>query len=644
MEKNKGFTLIELLVTIAILSIVLAGVATIMVTGSKSFAKGNADANMQSQAQLTVNQIEDMIIDTNGGIDYVDNGSSRECVLYNAFEAEDGSGTSYTKESVKWVGADNRLVYSKWNVNYDLSTGSYVAIEPAVFTDQLLAEDISDFSIDLSDTRKEYGRNGVELTVVQSVQITVGCIGNGGQVSYATSPVITLRNRMMLSGSLEMIFDNTPVSSDTLKLYISGSAEGAAARIPIQDRVTEVERSQMYNIYAMINAENDVNSLVNWTIEEVGNTSTIDENGLLNVGEAEPNQYLTIVATYKNNPGKYAKGVVKVAGGNLKSLDAVEIIPMSLAPFNPKYNSIVTTTGYTEEDLATDLEYTWSVSEPSWVSFENGNSTLELAVLQSEATYGKQLTITLTVRSKSTNTTRSDSVIYNIPLAGDSGDSYLERGRENSQERYNFTPLNDCWTFEKYEVTFCDEQGNALPELDSLLQYIYIANPGNSGFGFDIKPGLPANRDYFVKVTIYNTNWDKSAQYVYNRILYISGVKLRGKNTQLQWQGMGRYAGVDYSMSGYYSVSWQNEKPYTLTVESIEYDAPEGVIVEAKLEASYMLGGNDNLVRSEVTLSAPGYESNADVLNQIRVKSLKVKISMTDYPDIFCYSTLTFTD
>ncbi len=643
MEKNQGFTLIELLVTIAILSIVLTGVATIMVTGSKSFAKGNADANMQSQAQLSVNQMEDMIIDTNGGIDYVDNGGSRECVLYNAFEAEDGSGTSYTKEAVKWVSAEQKLVYSKWNVNYDLSTGSYVVIEPAVFTEQLLAEDISDFSVDLSDTRKEYGKNGVELTIVQSVQITVGYIGNGGQVSYVTSPVITLRNRMMQSSSPEMIFDNTPVIDDTLKLYISGAAEGAAARIPIQDRVTEVERSQMYNIYAMINAENDVNSLVNWSIEEAGNTSTIDANGLLNVGESEPNQYLTIVATYKNNPGKYAKGVVKVAGAD-KTLDAVEIIPVSLAPFKPQYNSLVTTTGYTEEDLATDLEYIWSVSESSWATFENGKQTVELAVLQSEETYGKKLTVTLTVRSKSSHTSRSDSVIYNIPLAGDSGDSYLERGKENSMERYNFTPLNDCWTFERYEVTFCDEQGNALPELDDLLQYIYIRNPGNSGFGFDIKPGLPANRDYFVKVTIYNTNWNQSEHYVYNRILYISGVKLRGKNKQVQWKGLGRYTeGVDYAMSGYYSVTWQSERPYTMTVESIEYDAPEGVTVEAKLEASYMLG-EGNLVRSEVTLSAPGYESNAAVLNQIRVKSLKVKISMTEYPDIFCYSTLTFTE
>ena len=89
-----------------------AGVATIMVTGSKSFGKGNADANMQSQAQLVVNQIEDMIIDTNGGVDYKDDGSDRELILYNAFDAMtpddfvlsdvDGNG-SVTAEDAQYV-------------------------------------------------------------------------------------------------------------------------------------------------------------------------------------------------------------------------------------------------------------------------------------------------------------------------------------------------------------------------------------------------------------------------------------------------------------------------------------------------------------------------------------------------------------
>ena len=641
MEKNKGFTLIELLVTIAILSIVLTGVTTIMVTGSKSFTKGNADANMQSQAQLIVNQIEDMVIDTNGGVDYIDNGGSREFVLYNAFDAADGSGTNYTKEMVKWVGADNKLLYSKWNVNYNVTSGTYEVITPAEVTDALFAEDVSDFSIDLSDTRKEYDKSGAEIDVVQSVQITVGCIGNGGQVSYATSPVITLRNRLMLSADPEMIFDNTPTSSDTLKLYISGASEGAAARTPIQDRVTEVDRDQSYNIYAMINAENDVNSLVNWTIEESGSTSTINESGLLHVGESESNPYLTIVATYKNNPGKYAKGVVKVAGAD-KSLDAVEIIPTSLSPFAPKYNSIVSTTGFTDDELETDLEYNWSVSEPSWVTFENGKPKLALSVVSSDETYGKLLTITLVVRSKSLNTTRSASVVYAIPQKGATGDSYHERDKENSQVRYEFAEVDRCGKYVSYDVVFCDSQGNELPELSDLLQYIVIQSVSGTGFGFDIKTGLPADQEYYVKVTIHSASWDDSSiQHDYERIMYISGVRLYGKNTQTQWQGMGYYTtGIDYSMSGYDSYKWQEKKPYTMSVESIDYDAPEGVEVAATMKSPYLMTG-DTIYRSEITLSSPG---NDAVLSQIRVKSVKVKISMTDYPNIFCYSTLTFTD
>ena len=123
MKEQKGFTLIEVLVSIAILSIVLAGVGALMVTGSRSFAKGSADADIQKEAQLVVNQVEDLIIDTNGGVDLqmyaagtlldlesvstkaeLDEkdalADKKELVLYNAVTAD--TGTEYTKESVIW--------------------------------------------------------------------------------------------------------------------------------------------------------------------------------------------------------------------------------------------------------------------------------------------------------------------------------------------------------------------------------------------------------------------------------------------------------------------------------------------------------------------------------------------------------------
>lgn len=192
--ENQGFSLVELLVSVAILSIVLLVVTTAMVTGSKNFTRGNADAGMQREAQLLVNQIEDMIIDSNAGINFVAVADGRELVLYNTTEV----AGSFTEEVVKWHADDNKLTYSKWSVTYDDVAGKYVRNGAALYDNELLAQNISDFSVDLSDEKQEPGTGGSEVTVIRSVKVKVGCIGNGGQVTYATSAVIALRNRMLL--------------------------------------------------------------------------------------------------------------------------------------------------------------------------------------------------------------------------------------------------------------------------------------------------------------------------------------------------------------------------------------------------------------------------------------------------------------
>lgn len=642
MGENKGFTLIEIIVTIAILSIVLAGVTTIMVAGSKSFGKGNADAGMQSQAQLVVNQIEDMIIDTNGGVDYKEDGSDRELILYNAFDAEDGIGTTYTKEVVKWISGDAKLVYSLWNVTYNSTTGTYEPIEPAIADNALLAEDVSEFSVDLSDTRREYGKSGEEIQVVQSVRITAGYVANGGQVAYATSPVITLRNRMMLSGSPKAIFDNTPVSDDTLKLYISGAAEGAAAHTPIRDRITTVECDGMYNIYAMINAANDVNSLVNWKIEEGGSASTIGETGILKVGEREPNSYLTIVATYKNNPGKYAKGVVKVEGGSRLSLDAVHITTKSLQAFYPSFASIVQTTGFSEAELQ-NLQYKWELSDAGSGTFRYGDDkdTADLAITQKEEYYGKYIMVTLTVKSPDTNQSVWDSVLYRIDQRGTSGEGYVERGNEGTGFDISYE-LDEIYG-ESYTVDyyFSDEYGNKLKDSDELMKYITEDDQIRT-LHFRIDPALPADRGYHIKAVVHYTGTDRNNQpttFDYEKVFEIAQVRISGRTTQYTaYSEIHPYSTYElrYAMSGYNQQKWAQNEPVSYEVESLVYDAPPGVTVDVSFGALTTVS-YDNTMSQAVRMTVNG-GSPADVT----LKSLKVKVIFAKAPEIFAYSDIIF--
>lgn len=642
MGENRGFTLIEMIVTIAIMSIVLAGVTAIMVSGSKSFGKGNADAGMQSQAQLVVNQIEDMIIDTNGGVDYTDGGSERELILYNASDAEDGSGTSYTKEVVKWLGSDAKLVYSLWNVTYNSAAGTYEAIEPALAENALLAENVSEFSVDLSDTRREYGKNGEEIQVVQSVRITSGYVGDGGQAAYATSPVITLRNRMMLSGSPKAIFDNTPVSGDTLKLYISGAAERSAARTPIKDRITTVECDGMYNIYAMINAANDVNSLVNWKIEESGSTSTIGETGILKVGEREPNSYLTLVAAYKNNPGKYAKGIVKVEGGSRISLDGVHITTKSLTAFYPSFGSIVDTTGFSEAELQ-NLQYKWELSDAGSGSFRFGDNkdTADLAMTQKKEYYGKNIMITLTVKSLDTNQSVWDSVLYRIDQRGTTGEGYVERGNEGTGFDISYE-LDEIYS-ESYTVDyyFCDEYGNKLMDSDELMKYITEDDQIRT-LHFRIDPALPADRGYYIKAEVHYTGTDRNNQpttFEYEKIFEIAQVRISGRTTRYtEYSEIHPYSAYElrYAMSGYNQQKWAQNAPVSYEVESLVYDAPAGVTVDVSFGALTTVG-YDNTMSQAVRMTVNG-GSPADVT----LKALKVKVIFSKAPEIFAYSDIIF--
>jgi len=558
--------------------------------------------------------------------------------LYNA--GGNGGVVEYTKESILYKGADEKLFCSKWNVIYDTATDTYV-VDSTVYTDQLLAENVTDFQVDLSDTFKDTAKDGSEIDIVKSVQIAVEYEDGTGKADYATSPVITLRNRMMRSSNPTKVFDETPDETDTMTLYISET--DMAAAVPIQDGLTEVTRGELYNIYAMINGGANVNNLVDWEIEETNSLSTIDSSGKLNVGQYEPCAYLTITAKYKSNPTKKATGVVKVVGGAgggiLKSLKSVSIITKSLMPFQPKYSSAVVAEGFTAEDYS-KLVYKWEVMDTEMkVSdkvepYTDSGTNLELKIKQSPLSYGKTLNIRLTVTSPTTGQSVSDNITYRIDEDRTTGgDSNMERGRVGNivYLSYRWGEWSDNWETEFY---FCDEFGNYISELDPLKQYIKV-NHHVAGFGFDIEEGLPADREYYVKVIVKvypnsGNNWD------YERIIYIPAVQIYGKTTfDTRKSAYDSYT-LNFGMSGYYGAAWQSSQPYELEVVDLQYDAPDGIELTPTFSTSYWIGDGGNDLGVTV-----GFNCNGDK-NGIVLKSMKVKVTFKEQPDIYAYSTILF--
>lgn len=80
---ERGLTLIELLVAFAISAIVLSGITYMLVTSLKLSQKNNANVEVQSEVQTTMNLIVDNIMEAEGLCFKIpDSGGNTDCILF----------------------------------------------------------------------------------------------------------------------------------------------------------------------------------------------------------------------------------------------------------------------------------------------------------------------------------------------------------------------------------------------------------------------------------------------------------------------------------------------------------------------------------------------------------------------------------
>lgn len=665
MKDNRGLTLVELLLTVTILALVIAGAATFMLAGSKSFAKGSADSNVQGEAELAVNQIEDLIIDVNGGVDFTDDTDASTLTMYHV-EAENSGVAVNKKRVVKWDKSDKKLYSSEWKVDKD-GSGAYVELDPPVYTDQLLAENVTDFNVDLSDKYTETAKDGTDIEIVRSVVIRVDCLDGTGKSTYATTPTITLRNRLMISSSPDEIFEHTPAPDDSLLLYISST--GMEGAVPVRDRVTTVERGKVYNIFVMVNAGTNVNSLCDFTLEgeTSGALSTITPEGVhiaLDVNTTEPNDYLKITATYKTNSAKKVSGWVRVIGGNSKSLLGVKILPAGKVEggdqYSAQFNSQYFEDGLTDEDKAT-FDYTWEVIDASiFKPFAVKNDKLSLFLDQQPGNYDQVVEIKLTLHCASTNQTVSDRVLYRTPPEGTTkGDSLVERGKRDDENAgyhgdnwYGFSggPWIDQGSI-TYEAYFCDIYGNKISAYDPLLDQLEI-RVQNGSYWFTFKENLPPENEYYIKIIVkyhvYTVNWDKTiteADWQYSRIHYIPAVSLWGSTIHLSQNfKQSKNFEFTYDIIGYYELEWASARaPYVYEVVEFNCDVPKGYTVTPEIGNTQ--ARTETMIRAQCSLNVT-CEKGPDWLweheDEIKPKSMKIKVYLKDHPNIYTYIDVLF--
>lgn len=270
MKKNqKGFTIVEMIVAIAILAVIGTGVTSLLVSGANNYKKQRQDIDLQYEAQLTINQLQDMIISTTKALNFDVNGDSSE----KTFTISDKSSCY----EIVWKKSDNRLYYTKYTLSQDAS-GVVSKTADASADNVLMTQYIDSFDIDLSDA---VSRNVVKfnLNFVKDDK------------SYHTTHNVTLRNKVLINDVdylkkvVEDPEDDTP-QADEVQILQSGNV------------IESVFNYQMYptnnsiQFTARVLAKEDATRMpsqdVTWQISGMKSSDTsVTPNGLVILGDDE---------------------------------------------------------------------------------------------------------------------------------------------------------------------------------------------------------------------------------------------------------------------------------------------------------------------------------------------------------------------
>lgn len=326
-KDQRGFTIVEVLIATAILAIVVLTVCAFILVGSRSYASANSDINVQQEAQLSLNQMSDVLIDTTRSVNYVgyDAGGTTQKALKDAeftFTPEDKSLIMYngvveeTAPAVPggtptqtvdtgngnkhyhfyWSRQAETLYYAELDVqpgDVDTTTIHFPAFDP---TDPVgagwveLASHVTDFSVDLSQVEEK-----------RVVQLALTFLD--GRKEYVTSNNVTIRNKVGVNDA-----ELAPLNKKkTLSV------------IP-RDTGVILEPGETYHFSTpKVTGENVADRSVTWSLASSGSPTggtvfTDAVNGILQVATDEPAGTIDVVITTNavDSDGNHASCTIMV--------------------------------------------------------------------------------------------------------------------------------------------------------------------------------------------------------------------------------------------------------------------------------------------------------------------------------------------
>lgn len=321
-KDQRGFTIVELLIAVAILSIVVAAVCGFILVGSNSYATANSDINVQQSAQLALNQMSDVLIDTTRSVNYVgydaDNKPHKalkdaeftftpenKClIMFNGMVEQNVAPGGATSTEVKegngnkhyqfyWSKADETLYYTQLDIDsandVDTKAIHFPTFDPTNPDWVELATHVTDFSVDLTQ---------VEEKRVVMLALTF----KDGKKEYVTSNNVTIRNKVGVNDAALETLDKRK----TLDVKIMDK--------PI------VEPGETFHFSVpKVTGQNVADKSVEWTVvtqssRSGGTVFTDAANGILKVAKDEPSGKVKVMVKTKakDSEGNQASDTVEV--------------------------------------------------------------------------------------------------------------------------------------------------------------------------------------------------------------------------------------------------------------------------------------------------------------------------------------------
>lgn len=224
MKDNKGYTLFELLISIAIFSVVMLGIISIMNTTSAFYRGGQQEVRLQEEAQVAVNQVEELLIDLD---DRISTNSNTAGARQYTVHKKDGSTYGLKQDGDKLMyqqiasGIDSGWVLMAEGVtDFEISGFTYSGGPQRDNGDNRVSVNLGVKNGKYEYTAKKdvYFRNAVENNIARTIPQSSSSTSVGSQDHYDFEYTIRRGEKLNLFSEFNIVSDAYFFSESSLNV------------------------------------------------------------------------------------------------------------------------------------------------------------------------------------------------------------------------------------------------------------------------------------------------------------------------------------------------------------------------------------------------------------------------------------------